>query len=138
MTAGPETVPPTPDAVDGQGRKQGQWTEPDSHGGVMVGAYVDDARDGEWKHVAADGRIRSEGTYAHGELDGEWTWWRANGELMQRGAFKAGEKHGEWTRWSPKGDLLDRGTFDAGRKVGEWTVFNADGSVKKVTKHRAG
>lgn len=90
MTAGPETVPPTPDAVDGQGRKQGQWTEPDSHGGVMVGAYVDDARDGEW------------------------------------------------TRWSPKGDLLDRGTFDAGRKVGEWTVFNADGSVKKVTKHRAG
>lgn len=85
--AGPET---TPDAVDGQGRKQGQWTEPDSHGGVMVGAYVDDARDGEWKHVAADGRIRSEGTYAHGELDGEWTVFNADGSVKKVTKHRAG------------------------------------------------
>ncbi|GAA4287955.1 hypothetical protein [Georgenia daeguensis] len=132
-TAGP---PESPNAVDGQGRKVGDWTEPDPHGGVMVGEYVDGERHGAWRHLAADGRLRSEGGYAAGALDGPWVWYRASGALMQRGGFSRGEKHGRWERWNPQGALIDSGEFDNGRKVGEWTVYNPDGSVRRTTNHR--
>ncbi|MCK6210184.1 hypothetical protein KZX45_06460 [Georgenia sp. EYE_87] len=131
------TAPPeSPNAVDGQGRKVGAWTEPDAHGGVMVGEYVDGERHGTWRHLAADGRLRSEGGYAAGELDGAWVWYRASGALMQRGGFSRGEKHGRWERWNAAGEPLDAGDFDRGRKVGEWTTYNPDGSVRRTTNHR--
>lgn len=46
-------VPGSPIALDGQGHKTGQWTEPDPHGGVMVGDYLEGerlARPGESQH----------------------------------------------------------------------------------------
>ncbi|GAA1519179.1 toxin-antitoxin system YwqK family antitoxin [Nocardioides humi] len=135
MSSEDESIPSTPDEVDEQGRKQGLWTEPDPHGGVMVGTYVDDARHGQWCHYANDGRVRSEGGYAQGELDGEWIWYRANGRLMQRGGFRRGEKHGIWERWNAAGDPIDRGAYLDGRKNGEWQTFGPDGSVKRVTRH---
>ena len=130
-----EPIPTTPDEVDDEGRKHGLWTDPDPHGGVMVGTYVDDLRHGEWRHFATDGRLRAEGGFAEGELDGAWTWYRANGRLMQRGGFQRGAKHGVWERWNAAGDPLDRGSYDDNRKVGTWETFNADGSVKKTTRH---
>lgn len=127
----------TPDAVDDQGRKTGPWTDPDSHGGVMVGSYVDGERHGTWRHYATDGQLRSEGDFDHGELHGAWTWYRVTGGLMQRGGFDRGEKHGLWERWNAKGEPIDSGSFDHGRKTGEWTTFNPDGTVKRVTTHKA-
>jgi antitoxin component YwqK of YwqJK toxin-antitoxin module len=126
----------SPNALDEQGRKVGAWTEADAHGGVMAGEYVDGERHGTWRHLGADGRLRSEGGYAAGELDGPWVWYRASGALMQRGGFSRGEKHGLWERWNAAGEPLDSGSFDRGRKVGNWTVYNPDGSVRRTTNHR--
>lgn len=90
----------TADAYDDSGRKTGPWTEPDTHGGVMVGDYVDGQRHGPWKHLARDGRLRAEGMYSAGELHGAWTWYRASGAVMQKGGFHHGDKHGVWERWN--------------------------------------
>lgn len=125
----------TPDVTDDHGRKQGDWTDPDPHGGSMIGTYVDGLRQGVWRHVAADGRLRSEGGYADGELDGDWTWYRANGHLMQRGAFRRGRKHGTWERWNAAGEPLERGDYALDRKVGEWHALHPDGSIKRTTRH---
>ena len=53
----------TPNEVDRSGQKVGLWTEVDSHGGVMVGEYVEGKRQGVWRHYFVDGSVRSEGTY---------------------------------------------------------------------------
>lgn len=132
-----EPLPNTPNALDGRGQKTGMWTDADSHGGVMVGEYVEDRRQGEWRHFATDGRLRSHGFFLDGELDRDWTCYRASGELMQRGGFLRGAKHGVWERWNAAGEPIDRGTFDDGRKVGDWHVLHPDGSIKRTTRHRA-
>lgn len=136
MSGAAEPPPSTPNAVDDADRKQGAWTDADSHGGVMVGDYVDDVRQGEWSHYAKDGRLRSRGGYVDGELDGDWIWYRADGRLMQRGGFRRGVKHGVWERWDAAGRPIDRGSYDTGRKTGEWQAFDADGNIKRTTRHR--
>ncbi|MGE3448926.1 MAG: toxin-antitoxin system YwqK family antitoxin [Microbacteriaceae bacterium] len=108
----------SPNAYDAEGRKTGQWTEPDPHSGVMTGGYVAGRRQGLWRHVAGDGRLRSEGEYDDGALHGAWTWYRANGALMQRGSFEHDVKHGRWERWDASGRLIYTGDYDNGRKSG--------------------
>ena len=126
----------SPNESDEQGRKVGMWTESDPHGGVMVGEYLDGKRHGVWRHLFADGSVRSEGSYDSGVVDGDWTWYRSTGGLLQRGGFLGSEKHGLWERWDAEGNLIDSGTWDRGRKTGEWTYYNPDGSIKRTTKHR--
>jgi hypothetical protein len=70
MTGGREPTGPTPDACDDQGRRHGLWTDPDAHGGVMVGGYVDGLRQGRWRHLSTDGRLRSQGDYLDDQLHG--------------------------------------------------------------------
>lgn len=129
------TVPESPNALDEQGRRTGHWTEPDPHGGVMVGEYLEGQRHGLWQHYSSDGRLRSEGPYDHGTLYGTWTWYRANGVLLQRGDFDDDVKHGRWERWDAQGHPLDTGEYDHGRKAGDWTTYNPDGTVKAVKRH---
>lgn len=108
----------SPNAYDADGCKTGHWTEPDPHGGIMTGVYVAGRRQGLWRHVADDGRPRSEGEYDDGALHGTWTWYRANGALMQRGSFAHDVKHGRWERWDASGCLIYTGDYDNGRKSG--------------------
>ncbi len=126
----------SPNRVDRFGQKIGQWTEADSHGGVMTGEYVKGERQGVWRHYFVDGPVRSEGTYDKGVVDGAWTWYRSTGGLLQRGGFLDSEKHGLWERWDADGNLIDQGTWDHGKKTGEWTSYNPDGTVKGTTTHR--
>lgn len=111
------TDDPAPNRVDAQGRKTGHWSERDSHGGMISGAYVDGERHGLWRHQFTDGSLRAEGTYEHGALNGAWTWYRATGGLLQRGGFLDNEKHGRWDRWNPDGTPLDTTEWDRGKKV---------------------
>lgn len=127
-----DATPESPNALDDDGRKIDRWTEPDPHGGVMVGDYLEGERHGTWRHHSLDGRLRSEGPYEHGVLQGTWTWYRANGKLLQRGDIDRGVKHG---RWDAQGRPLDAGDYDQGRKAGEWTTYNPDGTVKSVKNH---
>lgn len=131
------TLPETPNERDEQQRKQGLWTDKDTHGGVMIGTYVDDVRHGKWRHYSDDGRLRSEGEFLDGQLHGQWVWYRTNEKMMQRGEFLHGEKHGTWERWNAKGQPMDRGDYNGGKKVGTWEQYSPDGTVKKTTQHRA-
>ncbi|WJL95356.1 hypothetical protein QSU92_15670 [Microbacterium sp. ET2] len=137
MTGGGGGIPSTPNATDDAGRKTGPWTDPDPHGGVMIGSYVDGARDGVWRHLSSDGRLRASGGFSGGELDGEWRWYRSDGAPMQRGAFHRGRKTGTWERWDAAGRAIDRGDYRDDRKVGEWLRFGPDGEVSKTTRHTA-
>ena len=74
-------LPATPNSCDDAGRKVGMWTEADSHGGFMTGEYVNGERHGHWRHLAKDGRLRSEDPYAHGQLNGEWTSFNPDGSV---------------------------------------------------------
>jgi antitoxin component YwqK of YwqJK toxin-antitoxin module len=122
--------------LDDAGLRTGFWEEPDPHGGVISGVYVDGERSGLWKHHFANGSVRSECHYVNGELTGECIWYRQAGGLLQKGGFLAGEKHGFWQRWTAGGVPIDEGEFDRGTKSGPWTYFAPDGSVKKTTTHR--
>ena len=122
--------------TDAAGNRIGAWQEPDPHGGVIEGEYVDGLRVGRWVHRFADGRVRSEMEYVAGELTGPVTWYRSTGGLLQKGAFVNDEKHGFWQRWTASGVLIDEGEFDHGTKTGEWIYYAPDGSVKKRTVHR--
>ena len=128
---------PTPDRTDASGRKTGVWTDPDPHGGVMVGEYVEGERHGTWRHYFADGRLRAEGGFERGVVHGEWVWYRASGGLLQRGGFERGHKHGTWTRWNAAGALIDSGDYDHDRKAGEWNTYHPDGSIRRTVTHRA-
>lgn len=121
---------------DDAGRKTGLWEEADSHGGMIFGDYNADKREGVWRHLFADGALRSESHYEGGALNGDCVWYRQTGGLLQKGAFRHDEKHGLWQRWTKTGALIDEGEFDRGTKSGTWTYYNADGSVKKTTNHR--
>lgn len=131
------STPPTLDEEDAQGRKTGRWTDLDPHGGVMVGEYVEDERQGTWRHFFTDGRLRAEGGFDNGTVHGEWVWYRSSGGIMQRGGFDHGRKHGTWTRWNAAGEMIDRGDYGGDKKVGVWTTFNPDGTVKRTVTHRA-
>ncbi len=122
--------------LDAAGHRTGPWEEPDPHGGVISGSYVDGERDGPWKHHFADGRVRSEMEYSAGSLTGPVTWYRATGGLLQKGSFVGDEKDGFWQRWTADGVLIDEGHFDRGTKTGEWMYYAPDGSVKKTTVHK--
>lgn len=125
-----------PNETDDQGRRTGLWIEPDVHGGVMRGEYVDGLRVGIWRHISPQGRIRSEGGYAEGQLHGPWTWWRTNGSKLQEGVFDSGVRTGRWRRWSAEGKLLDEGDYQGEKKVGTWVSYHPDGSVKATKEHR--
>jgi antitoxin component YwqK of YwqJK toxin-antitoxin module len=122
---------------DEDGRKTGQWEEPDPHGGTVRGHYLAGERTGLWQHHFRDGALRSEFHYDHGELNGDCVWYRQTGGLLQKGGFLDGEKHGRWQRWTNTGAPLDEGTFERGVKSGPWITYSVDGSVKKTTNHRA-
>ena len=122
---------------DAEGRKTGPWQEDDPHGGVITGSYLAGERQGAWLHHFRDGAVRSECHYDAGKLTGECVWYRQTGGLLQKGAFLDDEKHGFWQRFTAAGALLDEGAFDRGRKTGIWTQYAADGTVTKVTNHRA-
>jgi antitoxin component YwqK of YwqJK toxin-antitoxin module len=126
----------SPNALDDEGRKTGQWSERDTHGGFMVGQYVAGRREGVWRHYADDGGLRSEGGYSDGLVHGRWTWWRANGQLLQRGGFDREKRDGRWERWTAEGAPLDSGHYDQDKKVGEWHQYHPDGTVRKTTNHR--
>lgn len=110
------STPPTLDEEDAQGRKTGLWTDPDPHGGVMVGEYVEGERQGTWRHFCTDGRLRAEGGFDDGTVHGEWVWYRSSGGIMQRGGFDHGRKHGTWTRWNAAGEMIDRGDYGADKR----------------------
>lgn len=101
-------------------------------------------REGNWKYLYADGKIKSKGKYKNGKKEGKWQFFFNSGNIEQKGAFKNGKPTGVWIWYyenknkrrvcsfmngheiefsyelSEEGDTLSSGVYINGLKTGKW------------------
>ncbi|OFX79184.1 MAG: hypothetical protein A2X12_01910 [Bacteroidetes bacterium GWE2_29_8] len=88
-----------------EGMKQGEWF-------LKVGdykeegVYVDNEKDGIWKHYYESGKLSFIGEYMYGEPFGKHTYYYENGNVMEEGTYKNGKKNGIWKLFTEEGILL--------------------------------
>ena len=121
------------------GKKHGQWFEPDAAGNfaygpflsasLAYGPYVDGMKHGEWiEHDAAGNFAR--GPYVDDKRHGWWTVRFPDG-TVEAGPYVDGMQHGVWFVIIPaKGPpRLGEGPYVDGKRHGMWTILDSKGLV---------
>jgi antitoxin component YwqK of YwqJK toxin-antitoxin module len=101
--------------------------------GIVIGeGFVkeDGNRDGHWKDLYPDGKIKAEGDYKDGKQIGEWKFYYADGKLEQDGKFTGtGKFHGTWKWYYNSGQLMREEEYDNGLKDGLHTEYDENGKI---------
>jgi len=101
--------------------------------GTVIGDGIvkeDGSRDGHWKDLYEDGKIKAEGEYKDGKQVGEWKFYYPDGKLEQVGKFNTvGKFHGTWKWYYESGQLMREEEFDNGFKDGMHTEYAEDGKI---------
>ena len=96
-----------------RGLKQGSWLE-HVNDDRRTGQYLDGERDGKWRHVSAEGKVRFEGEYV------------------------AGIPTGQHVTFWPNGVRASMGSYEGGLPEGNWRYFDDMGVVRLVRQYRSG
>jgi antitoxin component YwqK of YwqJK toxin-antitoxin module len=101
--------------------------------GTVTGEGIvkeDGNRDGHWKDLYADGKIKAEGDYKNGVQVGEWKFYYLGGKLEQDGKFTStGKFHGIWKWYYESGQLMREEEYDNGLKDGMHTEYDENGKI---------
>jgi antitoxin component YwqK of YwqJK toxin-antitoxin module len=115
----------------------------------LVGTYLDEKKDGEWKFYNESGDLVVTGKYKNGKKDGIWVEYHKGGEkifskqfyqdgkiidsiletygytgkLLTRGYLQDGKKHGLWETYFENGDLISSGVYKNGKESGVFIKY---------------
>jgi len=101
--------------------------------GTVIGEGIveeDGSRNGHWKDLYPDGKIKAEGDYKDGKQVGEWKFYYPSGKLEQVGKFSnSGKFNGTWKWYYDSGQLMREEEYDNGLKDGMHTEYEENGKV---------
>ncbi|MCF6367032.1 MAG: hypothetical protein L3J35_12625 [Bacteroidales bacterium] len=107
--------------VDKKDKKQGEWKFLYDNGKIRSsGKFVNGKKEGKWLFYFPSGKTEQKGVYKNGKYSGIWIWYYENGNLRRTGKFKKGKEEGFFYELSEEGDTLSRGNYIYGMKSGEW------------------
>jgi antitoxin component YwqK of YwqJK toxin-antitoxin module len=102
--------------------------------GTLTGEGIvkeDGSRDGHWRDLYPDGKVKAEGDYNNGKEVGEWKYYYPDGKLEQDGKFTStGKFHGIWKWYYNSGQLMREEEYNNGFKDGIHTEYDESG--KKI------
>ena len=101
--------------------------------GTIIGEGIvkeDGNRDGHWKDLYPDGKIKAEGDYKDGKRVGEWKFYYSGGKLEQDGKFtSSGKFQGTWKWYYETGQLMCEEEYNNGLKDGMHTEYDENGKI---------
>lgn len=107
--------------IDKKGKKQGNWKFLFSNGKIRsTGKFVNGKKYGDWIFYYKSGNIEQKGNYIKGKPKGLWIWYYDNGNIRRKGTFKNGKENGQFYELSEEGDTLSSGKYIYGLKTGIW------------------
>lgn len=107
--------------VDKKDKKQGEWKFLYPDGKIRSsGKFVNGKKEGKWVFFFKSGKIEQKGIYKNGKYSGIWIWYYENGNIRRTGKFIKGKEIGFFYELSEEGDTLSKGDYVYGLKSGEW------------------
>ncbi len=92
-------------------------------------------KEGNWKFLYSDGKIRSEGKFVNGKKEGIWNFYYKNGKVEQKGNYKNGKPQGLWIWYYENGNIRRKGKFDRGKEIGKFFELTEEGDTLSVGKY---
>ncbi len=107
--------------IDKKGKKQGNWKYLYPNGKIKSkGKYKNGKKEGNWIYFFNNGKTEQKGSFTNGKLSGLWVWYYENGNKRRKGKFNKGEEQGFFYELSEEGDTLSQGNYIYGLKSGNW------------------
>jgi antitoxin component YwqK of YwqJK toxin-antitoxin module len=126
-------------ATDVRGLKQGAWVVQGSmlkdpayasDSKVEEGSYINNEKEGLWKHYWPNGVVRSEVYYENGKPQGPYKIYYANGKLEESGRWQEGKLTDRFQRYHSNGILKEDLKYDAeGNRHGKQQFYHENGTL---------
>ncbi len=112
--------------IDKEGKKQGDWKFLYSDGKIRSeGKFINGKKTGPWLFYYKSGNIEQKGAYKNGKPQGIWIWYYDNKNIRRKGKFDKGKETGKFYELTEESDTLSAGNYIYGLKSGKWkTVVN--------------
>jgi antitoxin component YwqK of YwqJK toxin-antitoxin module len=126
--------------TDDNGLRQGYWVikgymvsdvnySPEAV--VEEGTFVDNRKEGLWKHYTPNGDLRSEINYTFNRPEGPYTLYYANGQVEEKGSWSRNRNTGAFTRYYENGQLQQEFQFsDNGKRNGVQKYYHENGQLE--------
>jgi antitoxin component YwqK of YwqJK toxin-antitoxin module len=119
--------------VDEAGNRNGKWKDLYNNGKIKdEGQYLENRRTGQWKFFNEEGKTEQIGSYKNGRPEGMWTWYYENGTVRREEEYFQGRRDGLYTEYSENGEIIAQGQYADGEKNGIWKYkygdFSEEGS----------
>lgn len=113
--------------VDEAGNRNGRWKELFEDGKIRAeGQYTANRKTGTWKFYAPEGKVEQTGAYNNDRPDGIWKWYYDTGQLLREEEYFQGRRDGIYTEYSPAGEIIAQGQFTDDEKNGDWKYKAGD------------
>jgi antitoxin component YwqK of YwqJK toxin-antitoxin module len=113
--------------VDEAGNRNGKWKDLFADGKIRAeGQFTDNRRTGVWKFYNASGKVEQTGSYNNDRPDGLWKWYYETGALLREEEYFQGQRDGSFIEYSPSGDIISQGLYTDGERNGDWKYRAGD------------
>jgi len=107
--------------VNKNGKREGDWKFVYPNGKIKSkGKYVNGRKVGKWKYFFNSGKTEQKGDFKNGRPIGLWFWYYENGNIRRTGKFNKGKEEGFFYELTEEGDTLSQGNYIYGLKSGVW------------------
>jgi len=115
---------------DGDGKVINAFIYNDN-GLLLSEGIVDEAgnRNGKWKDLYPDGKIKAEGQFANNRQYGLWKFYNISNKVEQTGSFNSGRPDGLWQWYYDNGAIIREEEYFQGKRDGLCTEYSIDGEV---------
>jgi uncharacterized protein len=109
--------------VDKEGKREGSWKDLYSDGKLKAeGNYKNNLREGKWSFFFNDGGIEQLGYYKNGKETGDWKWYYSTGKCWKEENFYNGLRDGISIEYDINGNILVSGSYIEGEMEGDWII----------------
>jgi len=113
--------------IDEAGNRNGKWKDLYANGKIKAeGQYLNNRRSGMWKFYNTSERIEQTGSFNSGRPDGNWKWYYEDGSLLREEEYFQGRRDGLCTEYSVSGEVIQQGEYSDDEKNGAWKYMSGD------------
>ncbi len=113
--------------VDEAGNRNGKWKDMFADGKVRAeGQFTNNRRSGVWKFYNGSGKVEQTGSYNNDRPDGLWKWYYETGALLREEEYFQGQRDGTFIEYSPSGEIISQGLYTDGERNGDWKYRAGD------------
>jgi antitoxin component YwqK of YwqJK toxin-antitoxin module len=97
----------------------------------VIGATINNKKEGLWITYDDSGRLSSQNTYIHDNLTGESISYWENGEVSSKGNIVNDQMEGDWTFFYGNNKIAQKGSYLNGNKIGIWEYYTERGNLDR-------